>query len=141
MAADLSIIERMTPPNTCPMLFACSGIMSSEVSCWLSRTGLTGRIGNGAHDVSGRERRDAGGLIVGGRGVERAHEIEAIGLGNRRVVEPRDVANGTEQRRHGPFASRGIHQQNACGFADRVVSREDRVGAVVPAVVAVGGAG
>jgi hypothetical protein len=43
MAAHLSIIDMITPPKTCPMLFASPGIISSEVSCWLSLTGLVDR--------------------------------------------------------------------------------------------------
>src|SRR5215213_7398983 len=35
-AAALSIIDRITPPKTCPRTFASCGIISSEVSCWLS---------------------------------------------------------------------------------------------------------
>jgi hypothetical protein len=43
IAAVLSIIESMTPPNTCPKLFAFCGIMMSEVSCCDSRTGFPRR--------------------------------------------------------------------------------------------------
>src|SRR5262249_27923900 len=93
IAAHLSIIERITPPNTCPMLFECSGIMSSDVSCWLSRTVLIGRMTR--PDVksvdAARERsrvkrsdetrrarhRDARRAIVCGRLAERARERRA----------------------------------------------------------------
>src|SRR6185312_11223803 len=111
MAADLSIIDRMTPPNTCPMLLACSGIMSSEVSCWLSWTGLTGRIGNGTDVIGRRTQRDAGALIIGGRGVERADEVRAVGIADRWVIEPGEVANRTQYGRHRPFATRRVGEK------------------------------
>src|SRR6185312_6905331 len=66
IAAVLSIIERITPPNTCPMLFACSGIMSSDVSCWLSRTGLDVRMGARESIVCGKVKDRRYGCRVAG---------------------------------------------------------------------------
>ena|SRR6185436_14567166 len=59
IAAHLSIIDSTTPPKTCPRLLASWGIISSEVSCWLSWTALLRRnwvVGSGG--VGRRESRD-----------------------------------------------------------------------------------
>src|SRR5579884_555933 len=142
IAAHLSIIERMTPPNTWPMLLACSGIMSSEVSCWLSWTDFEGRIewanGRVGAWACGRiaERRDTGIFIIRRGGVERADERAAIGVGERWTIQPVDAA---ERRRHvdeRPFAPRRIGDRQPRDVAAGVVPRNHRVGRRRPTVVA-----
>src|SRR5437773_11693930 len=60
IAAHLSIMERITPPNTWPRLFASPGIIISEVSGWLSLTAFAGRISGGLRPPRGGRRAAIG---------------------------------------------------------------------------------
>src|SRR5579885_1211285 len=139
IAAHLSIIDRMTPPNTWPMLFACSGIMSSDVSCWLSLTVFEGRI-DGRMDgwTSGRmaERRDARILIIRRGGVECADERAAVSFRDRRTIEPIDAMHRRRHVGERPLASRRIRDREPRHLAARVVARHHRIRRRAPAIVA-----
>src|SRR5437899_6750790 len=89
MAAVLSIIDSTTPPNTCPMLFASPGIMSSDVSCMLSLTALIARIAKGEWR---RAKGDSGSFVVRGGGVECLDQGIAVRVRQTRLVEPVDPA-------------------------------------------------
>lgn len=109
--------------------------MSSDVSCWLSRTGLMGRIDDGVDDGRRRTRGNARRLIVGRGRREGPQEARSFRRGNRRIVEPGQLANRTEDRRDRPLATR-IGKRDACRFVERVVTGDDAIVPLVPAVVA-----
>ena len=67
--------------------------------------------------------------------------MRAVRLGDRRIVEPRDLANRTEERRDGPLMASGVEQLNAGDLAECVVAREHRVRTMIPAVVTLGRGG
>src|SRR5215467_6661270 len=132
MAAHLSINERITPPNTWPRLLACSGIMSSDVSCWLSRTALEGRMTRGEvdemvcdrpgsdrsevqpHARARRVRRgDAGGAIVRRSLAERTRQCAPRLLADHRMIEPVDTVQRRQHRAHRPLAPRRVRDRDA----------------------------
>ena len=79
--------------------------------------------------------RDAGALAVRSRLVERALELLARALAHRGLVEPIDALERRSHGRERPFTIRRIGDRDARDVARRIITRDDVVVAVVPAIV------
>lgn len=117
--------------------------MSSDDSCWLSRTVLDGRISGDEMEV--RPERwlpachgDAGVLAVERSGVERSHQRAPLVGSNRRTIQPIDSIQRAARHADRPFSLRAVGDRECRDLARGVVSSDYGITGALPTIVSLG---